>query len=402
MTAGTDKGRRLSLNTESIRLQRSARKGTRFCLMILGENGTGKSTFLNNLCNRNHFPNEKQKNISECFATNKMMNVNIYEPVFDTITLSEYSNTSIILDIVLFPCSGNMIDNSKTPQIISNYLDNQFELILNEEKKINRTKGLIDTRPHVCLYFLRGISRGLKEFDVKVMKEIGHKVNLIPIISKADTLTVEELNFNKHLIMQDIKNFGINIFDFQNDTIDGTLCEFGETEDLMNKDRDYGYSLINDLVPFALTCGDKVEEDEDGNLMHKREYLWGGVIAEDRTQSEFLLLKGILLGSHLQELKENTANILYERYRTEKLLQEAGKENDKPESHSTNINTGLSYSSNQSQQISLLKLIKDNDDPVGNENDEKDNMIKAYQKKIEELQNELNNMAIKVSDNIEQ
>lgn len=49
-----------------------------------------------------------------------------------------------------------------------------------------------DTRVHCCLYFIAPSGHGLKPLDVEFMQRLGDKVNIIPVIAKADTMTPEE------------------------------------------------------------------------------------------------------------------------------------------------------------------------------------------------------------------
>ena len=50
---------------------------------------------------------------------------------------------------------------------------------------------------HACLYFIAPTGHGLKPLDVEVMKKIHKKVNIIPVIGKADSCTVKEVNMFK-------------------------------------------------------------------------------------------------------------------------------------------------------------------------------------------------------------
>lgn len=43
---------------------------------------------------------------------------------------------------------------------------------------------------------------------------------------------------------------------------------------------------------------------------------------EDTDHSDFVALRSVLFGSHLQELRDITHEVLYEKYRTEKLSRE--------------------------------------------------------------------------------
>ncbi|KAH6583766.1 hypothetical protein BASA60_001287 [Batrachochytrium salamandrivorans] len=50
-------------------------------------------------------------------------------------------------------------------------------------------KGIADVRVHACLYFVQPSGHTLKPLDIEVMKHLGTRVNLIPVVAKADTLT---------------------------------------------------------------------------------------------------------------------------------------------------------------------------------------------------------------------
>jgi cell division control protein 12 len=51
----------------------------------------------------------------------------------------------------------------------------------------------IDLRVHACLYFIRPTGHTLKPLDIEVMKRLSSRVNLIPVVAKADTLSPADL-----------------------------------------------------------------------------------------------------------------------------------------------------------------------------------------------------------------
>jgi septin family protein len=51
-------------------------------------------------------------------------------------------------------------------------------------------------------------------------------------------------------------------------------------------------------------------------------------IVEDTDHSDFVALRSVLFGSHLQELREITHEVLYEKYRTEKLSRDPASDYD--------------------------------------------------------------------------
>lgn len=108
---------------------------------------------------------------------------------------------------------GDQINKEDSFKSIVDYIDNQFESYLQEELKIKRNlvsaitysnspesyspltlqATYHDSRVHVCLYFLTPNGHGLKSIDLVCMKKLDSKVNIIPIIAKADTVNKQEL-----------------------------------------------------------------------------------------------------------------------------------------------------------------------------------------------------------------
>jgi septin family protein len=55
-----------------------------------------------------------------------------------------------------------------------------------------RDRYIQDTRIHCCLYFVNPTGHSLRPIDVIVMKKLSEVVNVVPVIAKADTLTLDE------------------------------------------------------------------------------------------------------------------------------------------------------------------------------------------------------------------
>ena len=64
---------------------------------------------------------------------------------------------------------------------------------------------MIDTRVHCLLYFLFPSGHGLKPLDLEVMRQLASKVNLLPVISKADSLTQTETKRLKARILEELR-----------------------------------------------------------------------------------------------------------------------------------------------------------------------------------------------------
>lgn len=71
-----------------------------------------------------------------------------------------------------------------------------------------------DNRVQYCLYFIAPSGHGLKPLDIEFMKRLHEKVNIIPLIAKADELTPEECQQFKNQIMKEIQEHKIKIYEF--------------------------------------------------------------------------------------------------------------------------------------------------------------------------------------------
>jgi len=100
-------------------------------------------------------------------------------------------NVNLSLTIVDTPGFAASIDNSNCWQKISDYIESRYEEYLNAETRLHRTH-IPDNRVHCCLYFIFPSGHSLRAIDIEFMKNLHDKVNIIPIIAKADTLTTEE------------------------------------------------------------------------------------------------------------------------------------------------------------------------------------------------------------------
>ena len=176
--------------------------------------------------------------------------------------------------------------------------------MLAEETRIKRNPRFEDTRVHVALYFIEPVGHGLRELEYELMKRISRYTNVLPIIAKADSFTKDELKEVRNNILNDIERYNVPVYKFEIDPDDDDIEAIEENEPLQ---------LCNPLQ--SLICSD--EKDDKGNYV--RRYPWGTVNVDDDKVSDLRILKNVLFGTHLQEFKDTTQNLLYENYRTEKL-----------------------------------------------------------------------------------
>jgi len=138
------------------------------------------------------------------------------------------------------------------------------------------------------------------------MRRLSPRVNVIPVIGKADSLTPQELASSKKLIMEDIDHYQIPIYNFPYDIEEDDEDTVQENDELRG------------LMPFAIVGSEDVVEVK-GKRIRARVFPWGIVEVDNPRHSDFLAIRSALLHSHLADLKEITHDFLYENYRTEKL-----------------------------------------------------------------------------------
>lgn len=204
------------------------------------------------------------------------------------------------------PGFGDSIDNEASFGEIVGYLERQYDDILAEESRIKRNPRFRDNRVHALLYFITPTGHGLRELDIELMKRLSPRVNVIPVIGKADSLTPAELAESKKLVMEDIEHYRIPVYNFPYDIEE-------DDEDTVEENAE-----LRGLMPFAIVGSEDVIEI-GGRRVRARQYPWGIVEVDNPRHSDFLAIRSALLHSHLADLKEITHDFLYENYRTEKL-----------------------------------------------------------------------------------
>ena len=157
--------------------------------MVVGESGLGKSTLINSLFLTDLYSSkEKEASISERDLNERCKKTVKIEA--QTVEIEE-RGVKLRLTIVDTPGFGEAINGRDCFKPIIKYVDDQFERYLADESGLNR-RNISDNRVHCCFYFVAPWGHGLKPLDIECMKALQNKVNIIPIIAKADTLTASE------------------------------------------------------------------------------------------------------------------------------------------------------------------------------------------------------------------
>lgn len=289
--------------------RKAVKRGFEFTLMVVGESGLGKSTLINSMFLTDIYSAEYP---GPSTRIKKTIKVDTHK------VLMKESGVNLTLTVVDTPGFGDAVDNSGCWDPVTQYVEAQYESFLDAETRVNRVT-LPDGRVHACLYFIAPSGHGLKPLDVEFMQRLHDKVNIIPVIAKADTMTPEEVAHFKKQIMNQIVQSKIRIYEFPE-------CEEGETEENERREN----ARLKERVPFAVVGSNTViESAEAGKKVRGRKYPWGVVDIENMEHCDFIPLRNMLVRTHLQDLKDVTNNVHYENYRCRKLAGVAGGSVDK-------------------------------------------------------------------------
>merc|ERR1712029_689617 len=276
--------------------------GFTFNIMCIGETGLGKSTLMDSLFNTSFDSNQ---------ANHREPNVKLNSHTYEL----EESGVKLKLTLCDTVGYGDQVNKEDSFKPIVDYIESQYEAFLQEELKIKRNlNSYHDSRVHACLYFITPNGHGLKSIDLVCMKKLDSKVNIVPIIAKADTINKPELTKLKQKIMSELVNNGVQIYQFPTD--DETICD-------RNKE-------MNGHLPFAVV-GSNDFVKVGSKMVRARQYPWGVVQVENESHCDFTKLREMLIRTNMEDLRDATHCKHYELYRKERLQQMGfSDENAKP------------------------------------------------------------------------
>jgi cell division control protein 12 len=262
-------------------------------MMLAGESGLGKTTFINTLFQTSLKNHQELRN-------------RFNKPIKKTVEIDiikaelEEKNFKLNLNIIDTPGFGDNVDNSNSWTSIVEFLDDQHLSYMKQEAQPHRDQ-IKDLRVHACLYFIRPTGHTLKPLDIETMKKLGTRVNLIPVISKADTLTPNEMLEFKKRIREIIEVHDIRIYSPPMELDDQAASEHAK-------------QLIESM-PFSI-IGSEEEFDVNNTRVIGRKYPWGFVEVENDQHCDFRKLRSLLLRTNMLDLILSTNELHYEAFRT--------------------------------------------------------------------------------------
>ncbi|XP_072239549.1 septin 9b isoform X4 [Leuresthes tenuis] len=290
--------------------RKAMKQGFELNIMVVGQSGLGKSTLMNTLF--------KSK------VSRKSVQPDPEERIPKTIEIKSISHdieekgVRMKLTVIDTPGFGDQINNENCWQPIMRFINDQYEAYLQEEININRKKRIPDSRVHCCIYFIPPTGHCLRPLDLEFMRRLSKVVNIVPVIAKADTLTLEERDYFKQTIREELRSNGIDVYPQK---------EFDEdAEDRMINDK------IREMIPFAVVGSDQ-EYQVNGKRILGRKTKWGTIEVENIAHCEFAYLRDLLIRTHMENIKDIAGSIHYETYRVRRLNESNANLNSDPSDH---------------------------------------------------------------------
>ncbi|PLN77662.1 septin family protein [Aspergillus taichungensis] len=274
-----------------------AKRGAAFTVMVAGESGLGKTTFINTLFSTTikNYADHKRRHQKQVDRTVEI-----------EITKAELEEKffKVRLTVIDTPGFGDYVNNRDSWQPIIEFLDDQHESYMLQEQQPRRSDK-IDMRVHACLYFIRPTGHTLKPLDIEVMKRLSSRVNLIPVIAKADTLSPADLTRYKQRVQAVIEAQGIKIY-----------------TPPIEEDDEHAATHARSLMaamPFAVIGSEKDVKTQDNRVVKGRQYAWGVAEVENEDHCDFKKLRSILVRTHMLDLIHTTEEQHYEAYRAQQM-----------------------------------------------------------------------------------
>lgn len=273
------------------------KRGFQFNVICVGQTGLGKSTLINTIFAA-HLIDSKGRMAPD-------------EPVRSTTEIQtvshiiEENGVRLRLNIVDTPGYGDQVNNDRCWDPIVKYIKDQHSAYLRKELTAQRERYIQDTRIHCCLFFIQPSGHALKPIDIVVLKKLSDVVNVVPVIAKSDSLTLEERAAFKERIKEEFVFHNLKMYPYDNDELD-------EEERALN-------AQIKNIIPFAVVGSEK-SIVVDGKQVRGRQNRWGVINVENENHCEFVYLRNFLTRTHLQDLIETTSQIHYETFRAKQLL----------------------------------------------------------------------------------
>ncbi|RMZ80951.1 hypothetical protein DV738_g2369, partial [Chaetothyriales sp. CBS 135597] len=372
-------------NTSSPRRVRRRKDPTPFNVLVLGARHSGKTSLINFLKTSLALPPQKrpQRTSDDTAATRS--HLSRLNPNFSS-SYQEIEVDHERIGLTLWDSQG--LDKSVVDlqlREISNFVESKFEETFAEEVKVVRSHGVQDTHIHCVLLILdparlianleaaqqqtasNGVVNGRlskpprivgvldEDFDMQVLRTLHPKTVVVPVISKADTITTGHMAFLKKKVWESLKRANLDPLDAlkTDDWDDSELAEdaneqsdektdsdsapnspeSAHTDDSGAGARPMQYKRSNHkrhssnlssstidsgYVPLSILSPDEYSLDPSQGPVG-RQFPWGFADPFNPSHCDYVKLKDAVFSEWRSELREASRDRFYEAWRTNRL-----------------------------------------------------------------------------------
>ncbi|RMZ75231.1 hypothetical protein DV737_g5394, partial [Chaetothyriales sp. CBS 132003] len=362
--------------TSSPRRLRRRKDPTPFNVLVLGAKHAGKTSLINFLKASLALPPQKrpQRTSDDATAARSRLNPNF------TSCYQEIEVDQERIGLTLWDSQG--LDKSVVDlqlREISNFVESKFEETFAEEVKVVRSHGVQDTHIHCVLLILdparlitnleagqqQSVSNGGavnsrlskpprivgvldEDFDMQVLRTLHPKTVVVPVISKADTITTAHMAFLKKKVWESLRRAGLDPLEAlkTDDWEDGELAHAaaanGHGDDKTDSDSapnspesahtddsdalararqssNLSVSAIDTgYVPLSILSPDEYSLDPAQGPVG-RQFPWGFADPFNPNHCDYVKLKDAVFAEWRSELREASRVRFYEAWRTNRL-----------------------------------------------------------------------------------
>lgn len=210
---------------------------------------------------------------------------------------------------------------------ILNHIEHLYTQTLDEESRVNRshTTQVLDKHIHVCIYMIdpsklvtsHNGSLALQQHELQTIIRLAKRVNILPVIAHADSLTDHTLRLAKDAILSDLANIGFKFeilgLNERASTPDSNahLSDFDEENNqnhstklikIRHRVKSFtpsvpstdGSNPVNlDPVPYAIVIPERFDKPAT-----TRKFRWGTVNVLDDEHTDYNALYDVLFGAN--------------------------------------------------------------------------------------------------------
>ncbi|PWY92885.1 hypothetical protein BO70DRAFT_20804 [Aspergillus heteromorphus CBS 117.55] len=344
---------------------------TPYNVLVVGASNSGKTSFLNFLKKSLELPPHKHPS-----RLPEEVQQQAHQSSANEGYVSHYLETEIDgerVGLTLWDSQGlekNIVDIQLRG--VTGFLESKFEETLREEMKVIRSPGVRDTHIHCTFLILdpvrldqniaaaeraaQGIPRATdspvvgvldERLDIQVLQTIVGKTTVVPVISKADTITAPHMAYLRKAVWDSLKKANIDPLEILSlDDQDEYTSSESDDEDADAKDEDAdasnteeaahsrsprspsersqstrkssGSQAVVQHIPFSTLSPDPYSL-KAGDEPVGRKFPWGFADPYDPEHCDFLKLKEAVFSEWRSELREASRVVWYERWRTSRL-----------------------------------------------------------------------------------